>query len=341
MGATQLESITTATVFRTGNNLSGTDIPAKRILKMGATRNEIALATTTSDAFVGVSDEIIYNGRSQSYQRGGRTILTAGGAVAIGDSITTDANGKGVTATQSPGATQRTIGYACTATTGTDQDFECDLGGFGSLAIAYQAVTDRAALKAITATNRFDGMTALVKTDNSRWRFNSTATQAADAAAGSECLVIVPTAGAGRWHRVDTSFVANLAFDFTMADATALLTMPEGFVARIADFPWYEIAVALTGGASSAIGVSTGKASYNTKGDILGGAAGDVAASLTAGVKLGTIGAQFGTLALWKGLILVEGDILRFDRITSAFTAGSGALRVPLIVTSNDSPLTP
>lgn len=341
MGALQLESITAPNNFRTGINLSGTDIPSKRILKMGATRNEVALASTVSDAFVGVSDEIIYNGKSQSYQRGGRTILTSGGAVAIGDTITSDGNGKGITATQSPGATQRVIGYACTATTGTDQDFECDLGGFGTLASGILSFADRAAIKAVVATNRFDGMMAMARTDGSLWRFIAAAAQAADAAAGSEQFILVPGAGTGRWVRSNGSFVAALPFAFGTADATALCTIPEGFVARLAGFPWWEIAVDMTGGASAAIGMSTAKTGYNTKGDLLGGATGDVLANLTAGVKVGTNGAKLDTIAHLQALILVEGDILRFDAITSAFTAGNGVVRVPLIITGNDSPLTP
>lgn len=341
MPATQLLAITQPTFFRTGKNLSGSDIPAKRILKDGATAGEIALASTVSDSFAGVSVETIVNGKTQSYQKDGRCVLTAGGAIAIGDSITSDANGKGITATQSPGATQRVIGKAATATAGADEDFELEMHNFGSLAIAVSQLADRAALKAITATNRFDGMLMLVKTDNSLWRFNSTAAQAADAAAGSEQFVVVPTAGTGRWHRADKAFIASFAFDFNTVDAAALLTMPEGFTARIAHFPHWEIAVAMTGGASSAIGVSSSKTGYTTKGDILGGAAGDVAAGLTAGTKLGTIGPKLDTLAEWQALLLVEGDTLRFDRITSQFAAGNGVVRVPLIITSNDSPLTP
>ncbi len=339
--ATQLRSLTNPNYFREGVNLSGSDIVAKRILKAGATVDEIALASAISDNFVGVSTETIFNNRSASYQKDGKVVLTSGGAVAIGDSITTDAAGKGVTATQSPGVTTRIIGRAATATTGADQDFEVELHNFGLLSAAVFPVADRTAMKAITATNRFDGMTVLVKTDNSFWRFNTAATQATDAAAGSEQFVAVPAAGTGRWHRVDKCFVANFAFDFNMADAAALCTVPEGFTARVAHFPLWEVATAFTGGASSAIGVSTNKASYNTKGDLLGGASGDVAAGLTAGVKVGTIGPKIDTLAEWQALVLVEGDVIRFDRITSAFTAGVGAVRMPLIITSNDSPLTP
>jgi hypothetical protein len=341
MPNTQLRSITQPSCFRTGKNLGVSDIPAKRIVKAGATVDELALATAATDVFEGVTTEIIYAGKSQSVQCDGRAVLTAGAAVAIGDEITSDANGKGVTAVQSVGSTQRVIGTAKTATTGADEDFEIELRQSGRLHTAVLAVTDRAAMKAIAATARFDGMQVLVKTDRSLWVFVAAATQATDGVAGSEHLVAVPGAGTGRWLRLDKSFVASFPFDFNTLDAAALITIPEGFTARLPAFPHWEIAVAMTGGASSAIGVSSSKTGYTTKGDILGGAAGDVAAGLTAGIKLGTIGPKLDTLAEWQALLLVEGDTLRFDRITSQFAAGNGFVRVPLLVTCGDSPVTP
>lgn len=191
------------------------------------------------------------------------------------------------------------------------------------------AFTNRAAIKALPAKYRCDGMLVMSNDDGSLWRFAATAAQATDVA---EELILVPSAGSGRWIRRDASFIAKLAIGFATADAALLLTMPENFVARIHAFPYWENTVAWTGGSSSAIGVSSGKTGYNTKGDILGGAAGDVTANMGAGLKLGTIGPKFDTLVEWQALLLVEGDSLRFDRITSVYTAGAGFACVPLTV---------
>lgn len=127
-------------------------------------------------------------------------------------------------------------------------------------------------------------------------------------------------------------FWLALAFDFNKADAAALFTVPTGnrlFVHRAL----WEIATGFTGGASSAIGLSSDDASASTKGDILGGASGDVAATLVAGIKGGTLGAKFGSNGV---IVLAAGKVIRFDRITSAFTAGVGIahVQVSLLPTS-------
>jgi hypothetical protein len=194
----------------------------------------------------------------------------------------------------------------------------------------------RTAIKGLAAKSRCDGMLVMSDDDGSLWRFDKDAAQATDVA---EELLLVPSAGSGRWIRRDSCFVAKLAIGFGTADAAALLTMPENMIARIVGFPYWENSVAWSGGASSAIGVSATRVA-TTKGDLLGGASGDVAAGLGAGVKVGTIGPKFDTLAEWQALLLVEGDSLRFDRITSVFTAGAGYACFPLSVEYN-GPATP
>lgn len=188
---------------------------------------------------------------------------------------------------------------------------------------------NRAAIKALPGRGRCDGMLVMSDDDGSLWRFDASAAQATDVA---EELLLVPGAGSGRWIRRDPFFTAKLAIGFGTADAALLLTIPENFIVRVPAFPYWENTAAWTGGSSSAIGVSTTKASYNTKGDLLGGAAGDVTANMGAGVKLGTIGPKFDTLAEWQALLLVEGDSIRFDRITSAYTAGAGFACLPVSV---------
>lgn len=122
----------------------------------------------------------------------------------------------------------------------------------------------------------------------------------------------------------------KIAFDFTTADATVLTTIPSflnGASGLQVEELFWEVTNSFTGGTGSAIGVSSSNASYNTKGDLLGGASGDVAANLTSTGKYkgGTLGTKFAS----KGkVILLPGDTIRFDRITSAFTAGSGYVHV-------------
>lgn len=122
--------------------------------------------------------------------------------------------------------------------------------------------------------------------------------------------------------------VIALPVSFTTADAAALFTVPAGLRLSVGRAFW-EPLVSFTGGASSAIGLSSSNVSFNTKGDLLGGVAGDVAAGLTFAAPFfkGTIGAKAASVGV---IVLIGGDTIRFDRITSIFTAGSGLAHVPL-----------
>lgn len=132
---------------------------------------------------------------------------------------------------------------------------------------------------------------------------------------------------------IDNSAVAfhlKLPIGFALADAAALFTVPTGKQVSIVRAYW-EVTTSWAGGSSSAIGVSSANAAYNTKGDILGGSAGDVAAMLvsTGSPYKGTLGPKMlmsaGTTSC---VVLVATDILRFDRVTSVFTSGAGFLHV-------------
>ncbi len=181
-------------------------------------------------------------------------------------------------------------------------------------------IATRAALIAVPARARVDGQLCQVTSDRSWWQFASAST-AADA---SGELVQTPSAGSGRWLRC-TGF-ANLVLPFTYATANqaALLTVPAGFKIWIVCANW-EITANMTGGTNSAIGVSTSVTGTATQGDILGGATGDIAATLVAsgGASIrGTVGDKIATGT--QALLLVAADVVRFDRIASAFTAGTG-----------------
>lgn len=338
MAATQLKSLTEPSCFRAGTNASGTDIAAKRIVKWTSTQGQIDFASAVTDGLAGVSYETIYNGKSGSFQVDGRAVLTAGGTVNIGDDITTDSVGRGVTATQGAGATQKVIGRAVSAAT-VGLDFEIELKSLGQAFSSVIAVADRAALKAIAASSRWEGLLVLLIDDKSLWCFDADSALATDQATNPQ-LVIVPTAGDGRWIRANSSFIAKLPFTYATADGTAIWTIPEGFTVRLASLPYWEIAASLTGGSSSAIGIAASLTGYDTAGDILGGASGDVAATLVAGTAAGTIGPKLDTLTELQAFLLEEGHTLTFERITSAFTAGSGYVCVPVVVSAN-APATP
>jgi hypothetical protein len=125
-----------------------------------------------------------------------------------------------------------------------------------------------------------------------------------------------------------------LPFDYTTADGAALFTVPAGYRVDVRRC-FYEVLTGFTGGSSSAIGASSSNASYATKGDLIGGAGGDVAATLVAGIKGGTIGAKFGSNGV---IVLGPGDQILFNRVASAFTAGAGVLHVELIPISLSEP---
>lgn len=113
------------------------------------------------------------------------------------------------------------------------------------------------------------------------------------------------------------------------ADAEVLYTVPANLSISIQSVLW-EVTTAFTGGASSAIGLSSSLAPHETKGDVHGGAAGDVLATLTVGFKRGTQGLSF--TAAPNSVVLTAGATIRFDRITSAFTAGAGYVHIFALV---------
>lgn len=204
-----------------------------------------------------------------------------------------------------------------------------------SYGAVHAPAANMAALKAIAAGDRADGMICLVLAGTSGapelWRF-SAASAAADT---SENLVATPGAGSGRWLRADTVVSLLLPIVFGTADAATLFTVPAGAKLRPRD-AWWDVGTNWTGGSSSAIGVSSSVAGWNTAGDILGGAAGDVAATLvtTATRMNGTVGTKLDNHTHDR-LILIAADTLKFNRITSAFVAGAANVRVLCDVLAN------
>jgi hypothetical protein len=174
---------------------------------------------------------------------------------------------------------------------------------------------------------------AIVQADGSIWFFVAASTAAA--AAG---LVIVPNdaPSTGRWLHSGTGTSGGsgivdlkLAIGFATANAAVLATIPTDMKALILRAYW-EVTTSWTGGASSAIGISSSDSNYSASGSLLGGASGDVAATLVSTgspYKGGTLGSAFGS----NGVpVLVGGDNILFNRITSAFTAGAGYVHFSL-----------
>ena len=181
------------------------------------------------------------------------------------------------------------------------------------------SVATSTALKALTDSSvRADGDTHTLESDGSVWRYSASST----AADTTENLVLTPSDSTGRWIRQGSGLFLRLAVAYTTADAAVLFTVPAGFELTLRSL-WWEITTGFTGGTDAAIGISSSNAAYNTKGDLLGGAAGALTASIGSTSKAvgGTIGAKFGS----NGRItLVAGNTIIFDRIASVYTAGAG-----------------
>lgn len=133
-------------------------------------------------------------------------------------------------------------------------------------------------------------------------------------------------AGLPEYNGGDT-YAIKVPVDFNTADAAVLFTVP---VRSRMIAAYWEVTTPFTGGAASTIGVSSSQAPYTAKGSVHGGAAGDATATLVAGVMQGTQGSA--VTAGNKVVMLEAGSTLRFDRITSAFTAGAGFVHIELMV---------
>lgn len=213
-------------------------------------------------------------------------------------------------------------GGAGLAQAGDPYDLYTYLTSLGSVVGA--PVASLAALKLVAAVDRADGQIRMVVADGSLWRFAATSVLT-----GDDFLVAAPAAGMGAWIRVDREVDITAAATFATTDTTVLYTVPAGFQLAV-PMAYHHVTTSWTGGTSSAIGCSSSGAGLTAQGSLLGGASGDLAASLlsTGAYAKGTI----GTLAGKPGGLLVGGDTIRFDRIASAFTAGASTIHVTVRV---------
>jgi hypothetical protein len=184
------------------------------------------------------------------------------------------------------------------------------------------AVPDHATAKALVGV-QYDGMVVKTMNDGFEWLYRAAGT-AVDA---SENLAMTPSAGGGAFTRLDLAFSMKLAISFANTDAQAIFTVPAGMKIMLEQLMW-EVTTSFTGGSTPAIGISSSNANFNTKGDLLGGAAGDLTATLVSTgrtYKGGTLGTKFGTNGK---VVLVAADTVRFDRIADVFAAGAGFVHV-------------
>jgi hypothetical protein len=191
------------------------------------------------------------------------------------------------------------------------------------------SVATLAALKALAATDpaHVQGNVVLVDADGSEWTFSVSSTLT-----GDDIFVVTPTNATGRWLRKTGYVDLRFAFTYATADGATLLTVPAGCILKLDSAHW-KVTTAFVGGSSSAIGIDS--SIDTTPGDILGGASGDVEATLTAGTKAGTIGAKMDSDAELHAQILPAATTVRLQRITSAFTSGVGAVGLVVDILAN------
>ncbi|MFA5053420.1 MAG: capsid cement protein, partial [Parcubacteria group bacterium] len=260
--------------YENGYNGSGTDIVAGYVLKDDATNLDgVALATASTDTLVGVSTETMTDGMTTSYQMDGVVKVYSGGVIAKGDLLTVDSTSRVVKASAPSTTAQNYVGRAKTAAGAAGVLVEVVLFKVQQSWVGASTVATRTALKSLAAADRYNGQLVLVQEDGSLWRFNSTSTQVEDTA---DELVQTPGAGTGRWVRADKAFVMKVPCSKDSTDALAIETIPAGMTLKLTAHPWWEVTTGFTGGSSSAIGISTSLTGYDTKGDLLGGASGEL-----------------------------------------------------------------
>lgn len=84
-----------------------------RLAKFGAADGQVVQAAAATDKIIGAFDELAHaSGERADVVRGGRCLIQLGGNVTRGDLLTSDANGKAVTANPAAQVTVTTIGRA-------------------------------------------------------------------------------------------------------------------------------------------------------------------------------------------------------------------------------------
>lgn len=205
------------------------------------------------------------------------------------------------------------------------------------VAASMPTLADLKNLRTDDGRNYKHGNEVFVDADQSTWRLSTTSTLT-----GDDYVIATPqlpsAPSAGRWLRKTGLVDIAIPISFATGAAAVLWTVPTGCRLQLTNLYW-EVTTSWAGGSSSAIGISSTKTGFDTPGDLLGGAAGDVEATLvTTGVEdyvKGTIGPLLDTVTELKAAVWVAGDVIRFDRVTSVFTSGAGFVHICGHLTKN------
>lgn len=147
-------------------------------------------------------------------------------------------------------------------------------------------------------------------------------------------LVVVPgtNPASGKWHRVDSAFDLVIPVTFANTDNQQLVLVPTPMTL----LPVYagiflEVVTAWAGGATPTVGLSfTNGTVTRTKGNLAGGAAGNGAFTFVTYQQL-TLGSQYSIAAgTTNAVVLGPGSTILWDRITSAYTSGTGNIHIPV-----------
>jgi hypothetical protein len=142
-------------------------------------------------------------------------------------------------------------------------------------------------------------------------------------------LVIVPTAGTGRWIRRDPMIDLVMPITFATADAAQLLLVPaELTLAPAIGAIMLEATTAWAGGVAAALGLSMVTPSLvRTKGGLAGGATGIAGFTSVCFFQM-LLGTQFAA-GIAQAPILCPASQVQFDRFGTFFTSGAGNLHMP------------
>ncbi len=148
-------------------------------------------------------------------------------------------------------------------------------------------------------------------------------TQADD---GMFALAPTTNPSGGKWICCDPVVWLKIPWTFSVANNTAMFTMPTGMRAALINKPFWEITINAGGGGGAGAHTTT----LTTPGTLVGAASGDVAANLTTTNKFwGSRGTGFsGGTAI--GPVIDSAEQIIYDVNGAAFTSGAGYLHIGL-----------
>lgn len=147
-------------------------------------------------------------------------------------------------------------------------------------------------------------------------------------------LAVVPgtSPASGKWLRIDSAFDLVIPVTFANTDGQQLVLVP----AEMTLLPVYagiflEVVTAWSGGAASTVGLSFSNGTVTrVAGNLAGGAAGNGAFTYVS-YRQFTLGLQYSIAAgTSNAVVLGPASQVFWDRIVSAYTAGTGNVHMPV-----------